>query len=286
MSAVADFSHLNLSEPGREQAPIWPATHMKNFAQDTALLFSASAEAEFLVVLRRFLSRLTGFDEFSILCQRETEQPQLVASSFDQSVLRTGMRNYLEETYVLDPFVHAFQKGAPPGAYRGVDVARYCDFSVLEERDLPLRLGFGEEIGFRTHDWPERMSELQVVFPVKGINDEEVCCQIGLYRKPDTPVFNEVETSIVSSLTPIISGAFTQFWRRLVGIEAPKETPAIYDLLSPREREVIQLVTRGYSSIAIGSILEISVETVKTHRKRAYRKLGIASQAELFALIR
>jgi DNA-binding CsgD family transcriptional regulator len=31
--------------------------------------------------------------------------------------------------------------------------------------------------------------------------------------------------------------------------------------------------------------LQVTLETVKTHRKRAYRKLDISSQAELFALI-
>jgi DNA-binding CsgD family transcriptional regulator len=31
--------------------------------------------------------------------------------------------------------------------------------------------------------------------------------------------------------------------------------------------------------------LQVTLETVKTHRKRAYRKLDISSQAELFALM-
>ena len=56
-------------------------------------------------------------------------------------------------------------------------------------------------------------------------------------------------------------------------------------LLSPRAREVIELVSQGFASGAISTLLPVTLETVKTHRKRAYRKLRISSQAELFALM-
>ncbi|KXK67489.1 LuxR family transcriptional regulator [Pseudomonas monteilii] len=40
----------------------------------------------------------------------------------------------------------------------------------------------------------------------------------------------------------------------------------------------------GCSSKEIARKLEISVETVKVHRKHMYSKLGIKSQSELFSL--
>ena len=44
--------------------------------------------------------------------------------------------------------------------------------------------------------------------------------------------------------------------------------------------------SRGHAGQdAISVLLQVTLETVKTHRKRAYRKLDIASQAELFALM-
>ena len=55
--------------------------------------------------------------------------------------------------------------------------------------------------------------------------------------------------------------------------------------LRPRERDVIELVSQGFGSAAISTLLQVTLETVKTHRKRAYRKLHISSQAELFALM-
>lgn len=45
--------------------------------------------------------------------------------------------------------------------------------------------------------------------------------------------------------------------------------------LSPREREVLQLVVEGKSSAEIANILSISFKTVDTYRSRLMQKLGI-----------
>lgn len=55
--------------------------------------------------------------------------------------------------------------------------------------------------------------------------------------------------------------------------------------LSRREAEICSAVALGYTSQGISLHLGISINTVGTHRKRAYTKLGISSQAELFAKI-
>lgn len=51
--------------------------------------------------------------------------------------------------------------------------------------------------------------------------------------------------------------------------------------LTPREKEIIQLVTDGHTSRQIASLLCLSIYTVKTHRKAIYRKLGVNSLAGL-----
>jgi RNA polymerase sigma factor (sigma-70 family) len=45
--------------------------------------------------------------------------------------------------------------------------------------------------------------------------------------------------------------------------------------LSPREREVLQLVVEGKSSADIANVLALSVKTVETYRTRLMQKLGI-----------
>lgn len=51
--------------------------------------------------------------------------------------------------------------------------------------------------------------------------------------------------------------------------------------LTPREREVVQLVAEGHTSRRIGETLHVSAKTVETHRRRIMRKLGFKSVAEL-----
>ena len=53
--------------------------------------------------------------------------------------------------------------------------------------------------------------------------------------------------------------------------------------LTPTEREVAELVTRGCSNAAIGAQLLVSINTVKTHLSRIYAKTGIDGRAELAA---
>jgi RNA polymerase sigma factor (sigma-70 family) len=54
-----------------------------------------------------------------------------------------------------------------------------------------------------------------------------------------------------------------------------------YDLLTPREREILQLVAEGKSSKEIASTLNLSVYTVETHRANIMEKLKLKSLPEL-----
>jgi two-component system, NarL family, response regulator LiaR len=51
------------------------------------------------------------------------------------------------------------------------------------------------------------------------------------------------------------------------------ESPA--ELLTPREREVLQLIAEGHTNNAIAEILTISVKTVEKHRASLMSKLGV-----------
>ncbi len=55
-------------------------------------------------------------------------------------------------------------------------------------------------------------------------------------------------------------------------------------LLSPREKDVLELMLRGYGTELSADRLDIAVETVRRHRKSIYRKLDVNSQTDLFSL--
>ena len=54
-----------------------------------------------------------------------------------------------------------------------------------------------------------------------------------------------------------------------------------YELLSPREREVLQLIAEGQSNKDIANLLALSVYTVETHRGNILQKLGLHNVPEL-----
>jgi DNA-binding NarL/FixJ family response regulator len=56
--------------------------------------------------------------------------------------------------------------------------------------------------------------------------------------------------------------------------------------LTPREAEVLALLQDGWTNSDIANELSIGIETVRTHARNIYRKLGIASRRELARLAR
>jgi LuxR family transcriptional regulator, regulator of acetate metabolism len=56
--------------------------------------------------------------------------------------------------------------------------------------------------------------------------------------------------------------------------------PGLLDALTPREREVLQLLARGLTNLAIANALVVREGTVKYHVKNILRKLGATSRAD------
>ena len=54
-----------------------------------------------------------------------------------------------------------------------------------------------------------------------------------------------------------------------------------YELLTTREREVLQLLAEGKNNKDLAAILNLSLYTVETHRGNIFQKLNLHSQAEL-----
>ena len=54
-----------------------------------------------------------------------------------------------------------------------------------------------------------------------------------------------------------------------------------YELLSPREREILQLIAEGQSNKEVASFLNVSPHTVETHRTHILQKLNLHSTPEL-----
>jgi DNA-binding NarL/FixJ family response regulator len=63
--------------------------------------------------------------------------------------------------------------------------------------------------------------------------------------------------------------------------EAPPQTDPELEQLTPREREVLRLIARGYAYKEVARELSISVKTVETHVSSVLRKLQLSSRHQL-----
>lgn len=64
-------------------------------------------------------------------------------------------------------------------------------------------------------------------------------------------------------------------------LESPRKGDPSTDVLTSREREVIQLLAEGKTSKEVAVALNLSVKTAETHRTNLMRKLGLHSVADL-----
>ncbi len=73
----------------------------------------------------------------------------------------------------------------------------------------------------------------------------------------------------------------TEFRKPLLAPSLPDR----FDVLSPREREVVYLLARGRSRQEAAEICNISVHTVSDYAKSGYRKLGVNNRAQAAAIL-
>jgi DNA-binding CsgD family transcriptional regulator len=55
--------------------------------------------------------------------------------------------------------------------------------------------------------------------------------------------------------------------------------------LSPREQEIVRMVSQGFPNKIIAGVLNISCWTVSTHLRRIFAKLGVTSRAQMVAQV-
>jgi DNA-binding NarL/FixJ family response regulator len=82
------------------------------------------------------------------------------------------------------------------------------------------------------------------------------------------------ETYLSPSINPSVVEAYIRQAKEMV-VKGPDER------LTPREREVLQLVAEGRTNREIAQVLSISVKTVEHHRANLMSKLELYSAAEL-----
>lgn len=259
--------------------------------RDMAELVGAIGAPTFPAILAAWMRSHVAFDMVAIVVYRGSHPPLHIHDDFKGEQARNGLRQYLEQTYLLNPFYQSHLKGIASGVYRVRDLApdHYLRSEVY--RSYEIIIAETEEIGYVTRDWPRGLEEIDIAVTL----DDGETTEIGIYSA-GSGNFDDGALDRLNGMLPLIEAGFRQHWQRIKAPHAAERrsadagwAEAAYasfgaDLLTNREREVVVLVLRGHSSDSIAAHLDISRATVKTHRKHAYDRLGISTQAELLSL--
>ncbi|MDP1622829.1 MAG: response regulator transcription factor [Bacteroidales bacterium] len=81
-----------------------------------------------------------------------------------------------------------------------------------------------------------------------------------------------------AALTPMVA-------KQVLALFKPKKAVKVtHTSLTPREKEILTLITQGMSTLVIAETLFISIQTVRNHIKSIYEKLHVHSKAHAVAI--
>jgi len=159
-------------------------------------------------------------------------------------------------------------------------------FSISMERRRPdivvLNLKVGDESGLGLL---RRVKALRTGTPVFMLADEPqvdaavMAMKLGASDVITKPIDTEhLLTVIRDALRRDVHLGAMQGGRRPVEVRG-------FSQLTPREREVLQLITNGQSNKEAGRELGISPRTIEVHRARVMEKLGARNTADLMRIV-
>lgn len=128
---------------------------------------------------------------------------------------------------------------------------------------------------------------LVIVVSVFGDEDNVIACveagAVGYIHKDSAP--QDIGRTIIevtqgaSPISPMVARKLLARLRQPAAAVPPVISLAP-TLLSPREQEVLDLISRGYSYAEIARLEQVSLHTVQSHIRNLYGKLAVHSRGE------
>ena len=199
---------------------------------------------------------------------------------FDEVEDDNSLSDYVDFAYLLDPIYDRFLSGSLPSYCLMRDSAPDDFFSSEYYEKYYGRLGIQDEFYFNVVMDPDTMVHLTFT----RVNNQ-------------TP-FTKPALNLLRSLEPIVRWMVEDYWQDFAAPhkdsagqkqEAHNAVMHAFDtfgasVLTPRERQIVQLMLKGFSDKSTARILEISPGTVRNHKKSVFTKLEVTSQGQVFGL--
>lgn len=239
-----------------------------------ARLFNQLGEPGFWRTLALLLRQLAPVDNALAVRFQSGQPPQVLEEcGFGPGGGASPMPFYCQGLYLLDPFYQLtsgfFDNGlyhlpdiAPDQFHQGEYYLSYLSSEVgQDETQYLLRLGSDSvlslSLGCAGFYPPEAIGRLRVV------QGWVLAAMQRHWALADTAALPAAQSTLSDQLGSMLQ----QFGK---------------GRLTEREAEIARLTLRGLSSKAVAHQLAISPETVKTHRRNMFLKLGVANHTELF----
>ncbi|NWD26979.1 response regulator transcription factor [Pseudomonas yamanorum] len=231
-------------------------------------MIDALDQPNFWTQLVRLLDQYVPFDSWVVLLFSSEHKPLVFAECPGQDGEPDHLfQDYLNGLYLLDPFYIASREHSRTGLFRLAEVAPE-HFELTEYYQRYFRLNVVAD---------------EIQFNCQQPDGRTLCLSLGSRQR-----FEPQQIALLSLIQPWVLSLLRQrLPHELNQVSAP-QAPIQNDdwgaQLTARELDVGRLMLSGCSSKEIARKLEISVETVKVHKKHMYSKLGIKSQSELFSI--
>jgi DNA-binding CsgD family transcriptional regulator len=245
--------------------------NVEPFAPVVAALGSSSFAAELLAAL----GAIVPIDHLSLLRFVDRNRPPVLESAVFRGSRHVAevQKAYLEGLYRSDPSLRL------AGSAAGVTLLRVRRDGIADPR---YRSAIFERAGIL-----ERLT--------LAASARERLVTLNLYRREQSGGFSDAEVGKIEARAQFLSalavkhvtmlGTLLRSRERSDRIEAlAARLQALDERLTRRELDVLARILIGMTTEGIALDLRISPNTVLTYRKRAYGRLGVSSQAELFSL--
>jgi DNA-binding CsgD family transcriptional regulator len=235
----------------------------------------ALGKHEFYHSLSLLLKMVAPFDEMVVLHFRPNKKPKLLLQT--NRVQYDDFELYLNKAYVLDPFYRLAMDSDKQGFFRLSDISPSgCTKFQSYYNSYFRHLKIIDEIGYLVR-LPDAMGFIH----------------IELANFDGSPLFLDTRIHKFIELFEVVSKMVCEHQQASLSFDGDcaehnyiEEFHRLFasKVCTPREHEVVLLMLQGYSVKSIAQKMDLSVETIKMHRKNIYLKLNIGSQPELLAL--
>ena len=194
----------------------------------------------------------------------------------DHGIVRRGLRGLLESAGLT----------VVGEAADGLEAVRICD--ELRPELVILDIGMPKLSGIEVAERAHRMERPPAIIILSVHGDESYIMRALaagaraylLKSATDEDLIPAVRAVAAGKpfFSPAVAAVLVQDYVRQ--LQQRKLTDS-YDLLTDREKEVLQLLAEGRSNKEVAALLDLGLSTVETHRANLMQKLGLHNTAEI-----